>query len=126
MCDRDPLPFWSDERVTLLGDAAHPMYPVGSNGAGQAVLDAAGLVGHLRQHRDPVTALRAYQDDRPATAEIVRMNRAGGPERVIDEVERRAPDGFDRIDDVVKINELKSIVKGYAKVSRFALEQVNR
>ncbi|MGH9162158.1 MAG: flavin-dependent oxidoreductase [Vicinamibacteraceae bacterium] len=127
MCDRDPLPFWSHERVTLLGDAAHPMYPVGSNGAGQAVLDAAALGSHLSQHSDPITALRAYQDERlPATAEIVRMNRAGGPERVIDEVERRAPNGFDRIEDVVAIDELEAIVKGYAKASRFALEQVNR
>lgn len=127
MCDRDPLPFWTRGRVTLLGDAAHPMYPVGSNGAGQAVLDAAALVRQISRHADPAAALRAYQDERlPATAELIRMNRAGGPERVIDEVERRAPDGFDRLEDVASAAELEAIVKGYAKASGFTREQVNR
>ncbi|WP_245666671.1 FAD-dependent monooxygenase [Actinomadura latina] len=94
MCDRDPLPSWTRGRVTLLGDAAHPMYPMGSNGAGQAILDAANLSDHLARHADPADALRAYQDDRlPVTGEVVLRNRKGGPENVIDEVERRAPDG---------------------------------
>ena len=102
MCDRDPLPRWTHGRVTLLGDAAHPMYPMGSNGAGQAVLDAESLARHLAEHADPVEALRAYQDERlPATSEVVLRNRVGGPESVIDEVERRAPDGFERLEDVI-------------------------
>ncbi len=78
--------------MTLPGDAAHPMYPMGSNGAGQAILDAANLSDHLASHTDPSDALRAYQDDRlPVTSEVVLRNRKGGPENVIDEVERRPP-----------------------------------
>jgi 5-methylphenazine-1-carboxylate 1-monooxygenase len=118
MCDRDPLPRWSHGRVTLLGDAAHPMYPMGSNGAGQAVLDAVALTRHLTSGADPVAALSAYQDERlPPTRDIVLRNRVGGPEMVIDEVERRAPDGFERLDDVIDPAELEAIVKSYAAAS---------
>ena len=96
MCDRDPLPHWSYGRVTLLGDAAHPMYPVGSNGAAQAILDARSLADWLRKADHPMQALHEYECDRlPKTAEIVRLNRKGGPERVIDEVEKLAPAGFE-------------------------------
>lgn len=113
MCDRDPLERWSEGRVTLLGDAAHPMYPVGSNGASQAVLDAAALAGHLAA-ADAPQALAAYDAERrPATAEIVRANRAGGPERVIDLVEERAPEGFERLEDVATEAELTAIVGRY-------------
>ncbi len=95
MCDRDPLPRWSHGRVTLLGDAAHPMYPVGSNGASQAILDARCLADRLRSAEHPGHALWQYEEERlPVTAQIVRMNRKGGPEGVIDAVEERAPDGF--------------------------------
>src|SRR3981189_3726088 len=79
MCDRDPLPRWSFGRVTLMGDAAHPMYPVGSNGAAQAILDARSLADWLRKADHPMHALHAYEEDRLAkTAEIVRLNRKGG------------------------------------------------
>ncbi|TDD80329.1 flavin-dependent oxidoreductase [Actinomadura darangshiensis] len=118
MCDRDPLPYWTRDRVTLLGDAAHPMYPMGSNGAGQAILDAVNLSTHLAAHADPAEALRAYQDDRlPATAQVVLRNRLGGPEQVIEEVERRAPEGFDRIEDVIDPAELEAMVTGYTQLS---------
>lgn len=127
MCDRDPLPFWSSGRVTLLGDAAHPMYPMGSNGAGQALMDAEALARHLAEGADPVAALRAYQDERlPVTAEIVRANRRGGPERVIDEVEKRAPEGFGKIENIVNPEELAAIVGNYAQMAGFTREQVNR
>lgn len=127
MCDRDPLPYWTRGRVTLLGDAAHPMYPMGSNGAGQAIMDAVSLGGHLARHADPEAALLAYQDDRlAATSEVVRRNRLGGPEQVIEEVERRAPDGFDRIEDVIDQAELQDIVAGYLQVSGGSQDQVNR
>jgi 5-methylphenazine-1-carboxylate 1-monooxygenase len=127
MCDRDPLPCWTRGRVTLLGDAAHPMYPMGSNGALQAIMDAVSLAGHLKRHTDPGAALRAYQDERlPATSEVVRRNRVGGPELVIDEVERRAPDGFERIEDVIDPAELDAIVAGYLRVSGGSQDQVNR
>ena len=118
MCDRDPLPRWSHGRVTLLGDAAHPMYPMGSNGAGQAVLDAVALTRHLTSGAAPEAALSGYEDERlPATREIVLRNRVGGPEMVIDEVERRAPDGFERLDDVIDPAELEAIVKSYTAAS---------
>jgi 5-methylphenazine-1-carboxylate 1-monooxygenase len=127
MADRDPLPRWTHGRVTLLGDAAHPMYPVGSNGASQAILDARCLADLLASGEHARSALAAYEADRlPKTAEIVRNNRKGGPEGVIDEVERRAPDGFDRIDDVLSHAEREAIVKGYAQLAGFAKEQVNR
>jgi 5-methylphenazine-1-carboxylate 1-monooxygenase len=118
MCDRDPLPHWTHGRVTLLGDAAHPMYPMGSNGAGQAILDAASLAEHLTQHAHPAEALKAYEHDRlPATSEVVLRNRIGGPESVIDEVERRAPEGFERIEEVIAPAELEAIVSSYAQAS---------
>jgi 5-methylphenazine-1-carboxylate 1-monooxygenase len=127
MCDRDPLPYWTQGRVTLLGDAAHPMYPMGSNGVGQATLDAKCLAEALSRHTDPAAALLEYQDERlPKTAEVVRRNRKGGPEGVIDEVERRAPTGFDRLENVITNEELEAIVQGYARTAGFAREQVNR
>ena len=120
MCDRDPLPFWTQGRVTLLGDAAHPMYPVGSNGASQAVLDARCLADLLASQA-PEAALAAYAADRlPKTAEIVRANRKGGPERVVDEVSARAPDGFARLEDVISREELAAIAGGYAQMAGFA------
>ncbi|WP_428490035.1 flavin-dependent oxidoreductase [Rhodopila sp.] len=121
MCDRDPLPWWTQARVSLLGDAAHPMYPVGSNGASQAILDArclADLFGRLQVPE----ALAAYQADRlPATASVVQSNRTGGPERVIDLIATRAPLGFARIEDVATETELVGIVKGYAQLAGFSL-----
>jgi 2-polyprenyl-6-methoxyphenol hydroxylase-like FAD-dependent oxidoreductase len=125
MCDRDPLPRWSFGRVTLLGDAAHPMHPVGSNGASQAVLDARTLARHLRTVDVPA-ALAAYDAERrPMTAEIVLNNRKGGPERVIDVLEERAPDGFTDVDAIAPYAEREAIVRGYASIAGFAREQVN-
>ncbi len=127
MCDRDPLPRWSHGRVTLLGDAAHPMYPVGSNGASQAILDARALADRLKNDDHPAAALWAYEQERlPQTAQIVHMNRSGGPEGVIDAIEARAPDGFTNIDDVLSYEQRKAIVRGYASTAGFAREQVNK
>ncbi len=118
MCDRDPLPRWSHGRVTLLGDAAHPMYPMGSNGAGQAILDATSVAHHLARHTDPTEALLAYQHDRlPATTEVVLRNRQGSPEGVIDLVEQQAPDGFTHITDVIDPAELDAILTSYAQAA---------
>ena len=115
MCDRDPLDHWTDGRVTLLGDAAHPMYPVGSNGASQAILDAVCLADLLTKHDGP-EALAAYEAERRlATTEIVHANRKGGPERVIDLVEERAPNGFDSLDDVATPEELTALVGAYQR-----------
>ncbi len=128
MCDRDPVDRWSFGRVTLLGDAAHPMYPVGSNGASQAILDARCLAPLLADcGGDVEDALRAYENERlPMTAEIVRQNRTGGPEGVIDLVESRAPDGFENLEDVAGRDELEAIVRGYATLARFSQDDVNR
>jgi len=127
MCDRDPLPQWSFGRVTLLGDAAHPMYPYGSNGASQAILDASCVASRLAEEEDVVKSLKAYEAERlSATAKIVRDNRIGGPERVIDVVEERAPNGFADLDEVVSRAELEAIVKGYSRTAGFDQTQVNR
>lgn len=123
-CDRAPLPRWSFGRVTLQGDAAHPMYPVGSNGASQAILDAHSLAGHLRVQGSVEAALCAYDAERrPATAQIVHANRKGGPEGVIDLVEARAPDGFDDIEAVTSYAEREQVARGYASLAGFAADR---
>ena len=104
-----------------LGDAAHPMYPVGSNGASQAILDARALADALVRSEHPRQALVAYEQKRlPMTAEIVRSNRRGGPEGVIDAVEQLAPDGFTDIDKVLSRAQREAIVRGYASKAGFA------
>lgn len=124
MADRDPLPRWTHGRVTLLGDAAHPMYPVGSNGSAQAILDARSLADNLVAAAHPREALYRYERERlDKTSDVVRNNRLGGPERVIDEVEKRSPAGFDDIDKVLSFDERQAIVKGYAKVAGFATKK---
>jgi 5-methylphenazine-1-carboxylate 1-monooxygenase len=126
-CDRDPLPCWSFGRVTLLGDAAHPMYPVGSNGASQSILDARALARHLTSGAPVVEALAAYDAERrPLTRAVVEQNRRGGNEEVIDFVEARAPEGFKDLDAVASHEELQAIVVGYSRLAGFAPEQVNR
>ncbi len=113
--DRDPVPQWSFGRVTLLGDAAHPMHPAGSNGATQAIIDAPALAASLCEHSDPVAALCAYQDIRlPVLAELVRINREKmGPESVMILAEQRAPDGFTNVLDVLTPEELASASNAY-------------
>jgi 5-methylphenazine-1-carboxylate 1-monooxygenase len=126
-CDRDPLPYWSSGHVTLLGDAAHPMYPVGSNGASQAILDARALADALARSEHPRQALAAYQQQRlPMTAEIVASNRRGGPEGVIDAVEQLAPQGFTDIEAVLNYEAREAIVRGYATRAGFAARMVTR
>src|SRR6201995_2652711 len=120
-CDRDPLPYWSNGRVTLLGDASHPMYPVGSNGASQAILDARALADPLARSEHPRQALVEYEKKRlPMTAEIVRSNRRGGPEGVIDAVAQLAPDGFTDVEKVLSYAQREAIVRGYATKAGFA------
>jgi 5-methylphenazine-1-carboxylate 1-monooxygenase len=127
MVDRDPLPRWTHGPVTLLGDAAHPMYPVGSNGASQAILDARVLTGCLRHYRDdPERALQRYDDiRRPATANIVLSNRRQGPEASMQVVEQRAPNGFSRLEDVVTTAELQAITEQYKKLAGFSVAELN-
>ena len=127
MSDRDPLPQWSFGRVTLLGDAAHPMYPIGSNGASQAILDAECLAGSLANHDDIEVALKEYEAIRlPATAKIVLQNRQMGPEQVMQIVEERAPGGFENLDDVISQEELQSIAARYKQIAGFDKEALNK
>ncbi len=127
MIDRDPLPRWSHGPVTLLGDAAHPMYPIGSNGASQAILDARVIGGCLRHYRtDLARGLQRYEDlRRPATAAIVLANRQQGPEVAMQLVEDRAPEGFARLEDVVSADELRAIADRYKKLAGFAVAELN-
>jgi len=126
MVDRDPLPCWTFGRVTLLGDAAHPMYPIGSNGASQAILDARVLAREIRAHGPTPAALEAYEAERrPATARIVTANRGNGPEQVMQWVEERAPDGFARIEDVLTTEELEGTAAGYKRIAGFDKDVLN-
>lgn len=110
MVDRDPLPRWGRGRVTLLGDAAHPMYPIGSNGGSQAVLDARFLARCLATHADPGTALTAYEEGRrPPTSELVLAHRSLPIEKTIALVSERAPGGFTSIADVLTPEELTAM-----------------
>ncbi len=125
LVDRDPLPFWSVGRTTLLGDAGHPMYPIGSNGASQAILDADALARALGAHADPVEALKAYENERlPATAAIVLANRGNGPEQCMQIAEERAPEGFTDIEQVIPRVELEAIAAKYKAVAGFSKEAV--
>lgn len=126
MIDRDPVERWTFGGVTLLGDAAHAMYPAGSNGATQAIVDARVLAWHLASHPDAGDALRAYEADRlPPMTELQRSNRSMGPERVLTLAHRRAPGGFERIEDVFGGEELAEISRSYAATGQFDQDGVN-
>jgi 2-polyprenyl-6-methoxyphenol hydroxylase-like FAD-dependent oxidoreductase len=127
MVDKDPLPRWSHGRVTLLGDAAHPMYPRGSNGAGQAILDAKALAACLGAEHDPVAALKAYEAQRLGpTAEVVRTNRTAPPDAIIREVWQRTGDKpFARIEDVISAEELTAMLDGYKKIAGYSREKLS-
>ncbi|MGA9310133.1 MAG: FAD-dependent monooxygenase [Pseudonocardiaceae bacterium] len=119
MVDRDPLPNCGTGRVNLLGDAAHPMYPFGSNGGTQAIIDGRVLAWELAGADDPVAGLAAYEDARRERMNaLVLSNRQGGPEQVLQLVEQRAPNGFTRIEDVMTNDELDSIANAVPKDCR--------
>ena len=126
MVDRDPLPVWTHGRTTLLGDAAHPMYPIGSNGASQAILDARALARELRAKGATNAALVAYEAERrPATSRIVLANRQNGPEQVMQMVQERAPDGYETITDVLSAAELEEAAAGYKRLAGFDKDALN-
>jgi len=124
MVDQDPLPRWTFARVTLLGDAAHPMVPRGSNGAGQAILDARALAASLAEHTDPAAALSAYEKQRlEATARIVLTNRTNPPDAILREVFERTHDRpFRAIDDIISREELVALSEGYKRIAGYAKE----
>ena len=120
MVDRDPLPLWTHGRVTLLGDAAHPMYPIGSNGATQAIIDGRVLAFHLATAPSLDEALAQYESmRRPATSRIVEMNRANGPDQVIELANQRAPARDDDLDRQLPLSERKEIADNYKKIAGF-------
>jgi 2-polyprenyl-6-methoxyphenol hydroxylase-like FAD-dependent oxidoreductase len=122
MVDRDPVDRWTFGSTTLLGDAAHPMYPIGSNGASQAILDARVLAGCLRAEPDVARAFERYERTRlPATSAIVRANRGLGPELPMQMVYERAPDGFDDVDAVITREEIDEVTESYRTTAGFAL-----
>lgn len=127
MSDRDPLPQWTFGNVTLLGDAAHPMYPIGSNGGSQAILDAECIADCLSGGTDIEGALDNYETQRlPATAKLVLQNRQMGPEQVMQIVEDRAPDGFNNLYDVISQHELEEIANQYKRIAGFAKDELNK
>jgi 5-methylphenazine-1-carboxylate 1-monooxygenase len=128
MVDRDPVPQWTFGRSTLLGDAAHPMYPIGSNGASQAILDARVLAGCIRRHRDDIEeALHRYElARRPTTAAIVRANRGLGPELPMKLVEERAPQGFADIAEVITPQEIDEVTAEYRRTAGFSLADLQQ
>ncbi|AQZ63891.1 Salicylate hydroxylase [[Actinomadura] parvosata subsp. kistnae] len=122
LVDRDPLPYWSTERVTLMGDAAHPMYPTGSNGGTQAVIDARVLAYALGTGQ----GLKFYEEQRrPVTSTIVLANRGDGPEVILRLAHQRAPDGFADIEDVLPLAEREEIALHYKKLAGFEPATLN-
>jgi 2-polyprenyl-6-methoxyphenol hydroxylase-like FAD-dependent oxidoreductase len=122
MVDKDALPQWSFGRITLMGDAAHPMYPRGSNGSAQGLIDARTLADLLHHTTDVVTALQQYQAMRlPTTAKIVQTNRSVPPDAIImkaDALSHGQP--FRHIDDLISQAELRQISDNYKQVAGFA------
>lgn len=126
MVDRDPIPQWTFGRLTLLGDAAHPMFPIGSNGASQAIIDARVLARALATSPTIDEGLARYEDARrPATTKIVLANRGNGPEQVMQIAEQRAPQGFVSIEDVIPRAELEAIANRYKVMAGFDPEALN-
>lgn len=126
MVDKDPVDRWTFGRVTLAGDAAHPMYPRGSNGAAQAAIDARTLADLLRNHTDPRDALKAYEAARcgPA-ARVVRTNREHPPDFINIKVEELVGDRpFDDLDKYISQGELRTLSENYKRIAGFALSDV--
>lgn len=126
LVDRDPLERWTFGRVTLMGDAAHPMYPIGSNGSSQAILDARVLAREIQDKGETNAAFLAYEAERrPATTQLVMLNRGNGPEQVMQMVEERAPNGFNVVTEVLSREELEGIANNYKRVAGFQVEALN-
>jgi 2-polyprenyl-6-methoxyphenol hydroxylase-like FAD-dependent oxidoreductase len=124
--DRDPIPRWSFGRVTLIGDAAHPMHPVGAQAGSQAVVDGRVLAASLLAATDPVEALVRYQEARIAAMnDVIIRNRNLGLESILQTAEERAPGGFKHIHDVLSQRELEETAASFKKAAGFDVETVN-
>ena len=126
MVDRDPLEKWTFGRTTLLGDAAHPTYPVGSNGASQAIIDARKLAFHLKVNGLNETALLSYEEEMlPLTAKITLANRSSGPDALLQVVEDRCGGTFNNIQEIISQSELKNHSEKYKSVAGLNIERLN-
>jgi 2-polyprenyl-6-methoxyphenol hydroxylase-like FAD-dependent oxidoreductase len=126
LVDRDPVAAWSFHRVTLLGDAAHPMQPIGGQAGSQAILDARALTRALAESEDAIAALQRYDAERrPSMNDIIQRNRNFGPEAAMQLAEERAPDGFALVDEIISRHELDTIVASFAKAAGLDVESVN-
>jgi 5-methylphenazine-1-carboxylate 1-monooxygenase len=126
LVDRDPVATWTRGRVTLIGDAAHPMHPIGSQAGSQAILDARALTSALHGIASPVAALLRYDSERrPRMNDITLRNRRFGPEVALQLVEERAPNGFARIEDVISRHELDAISSSFSEAAGLDVETVN-
>jgi 2-polyprenyl-6-methoxyphenol hydroxylase-like FAD-dependent oxidoreductase len=126
MVDKDPIDVWTFGRVTLAGDAAHPMYPRGSNGAAQATIDARTLADALSSHDDPQQALKAYESARvAAAANVVRTNREFPPDFINTKVEELVGDKpFENLDSYISQDEIRVLSENYKRVAGFTLADV--
>lgn len=126
MVDRDPLTHWTEGRVTLMGDAAHAAYPVGSNGAGAGIIDARKLVASFLSHGLGEVALHAYETEmRPVTSKIILTNRVAGPDQILDVVEQRCAGQFNAIEDVIAQSELADHAANYKRIAGFGIQETN-
>jgi len=126
MVDKDPIERWSFGRVSLAGDAAHPMYPRGSGGSAQGLIDARVLANLLGEHADPVAGLRAYEDTRAApAARGVRTNRTAPPDFINIRVEELTGDRpFDNLDDFISQEELRALSDQYKRIAGYSIEEL--
>jgi 2-polyprenyl-6-methoxyphenol hydroxylase-like FAD-dependent oxidoreductase len=127
MIDRDPVPTWQDGPVALLGDAAHPMYPTGSNGGSQAIVDARVLGAVMVEHGVTPEALAAYDAKLCGPiSQVVLRNRGAGPFGLLNMVDERCGGTFDNIDDVIPPEERAAFMASYKAAAGFAIEQLNK
>lgn len=128
MVDREPLAAWTRGRVTLAGDAAHPMHPRGSNGAGQAILDVRVLAGCLKKEKDVPSALRRYEGIRLGEANaVVLANRSSGPDAILRRVHERTGDRpFGRIEEVMSEEEMRALAENYKRIAGFERDALSR
>ena len=126
MVDRDPLDSWTVGRTTLMGDAAHATYPVGSNGAGAGILDARKLVAAFLAHGLTPRALLAYEAEMlPVTSKIIKTNRAAGPDKILDMIEQRSGGQFDTIEDVIGQAEMAEHAATYKRIAGYGIAETN-
>lgn len=126
MVDRDPLTRWTYGRVTLMGDAAHATYPVGSNGAGAGIIDARKLVAAFLAQGLTPAALETYEAEmRPATTKIILTNRSAGPDKILDIVEKRCGGEFENIEDVITREELADHAATYKRIAGYGIAETN-